>query len=48
MTQESTRLERVYPPKLMFAVLNPTMRWLLGTEAGKRMADLARLEFTGR
>lgn len=48
MTQTSPALERVYPPKLMFAIVNPIMRFLVGTAAGKRLGDLARLEFTGR
>lgn len=48
MTQTSPAVERVYPPKLMFMILNPIMRFLLGTGAGKRLSELARLEFTGR
>ncbi|MFP4554900.1 MAG: hypothetical protein ACLFRT_13725 [Actinomycetota bacterium] len=48
MTQTSPALERVYPPKLMFMIVNPIMRFLLGTGAGKRFSELARLEFTGR
>lgn len=48
MTQTSPSVERVYPPKLMFAVVNPIMRFLLGTRVGKRFGELARLEFTGR
>lgn len=47
MTQEVTA-ERVYPPKLMFMVINPFMRWALGTGLGKKLADLALLEFEGR
>lgn len=41
-------VERVYPPKLMFLVVNPIMRWLLGTPIGRRLPDLARMEFNGR
>lgn len=47
MTDTTRRLERVYPPKIMFAVANPIMRWLLGTRIGARIPDLARLEFKG-
>lgn len=47
MTEEVT-IERVYPPKLMFMVVNPLMRWALGTGFGKKLADLALLEFEGR
>ncbi len=48
MTQTSPAVERVYPPKLILTVVNPIMRFLLGTGAGKRFGVLARLEFTGR
>lgn len=48
MTDTQRRLERIYPPKIMFAVVNPLMRWLLGTSLGRKLPDLARLEFTGR
>ncbi len=48
MTQSSPSVERVYPPKLMFTVVNPIMRLLLGTRAGKRFDEFARLEFIGR
>jgi hypothetical protein len=41
-------VERIYPPKLVFMLVNPLMTWLLGTSFGKRIEGLARLEFTGR
>lgn len=41
-------MERVYPPKLMFVVINPIMRWLTGTGFGKRFPDLGRMDFAGR
>ncbi len=45
---EPPPVERVYPPKIMFMVANPIMRWTLGTSLGKRFPELARLEFRGR
>lgn len=45
---EQVTVERVYPPKLMFMVVNPLMRWALGTGLGRRFSDLALLEFEGR
>lgn len=47
-TQDATTVERVYPPKLMFSVANPIMKWMLGTGLGKRVSDLALLQFKGR
>lgn len=47
-TAETPAVERVYPPKLMFMVANPLMRWALGTNLGKRVPELARLDFRGR
>ncbi len=47
-TQEATTVERVYPPKLMFMVANPIMKWMLSTRLGKRVNDLALLQFKGR
>lgn len=44
-TAETPAVERVYPPKLMFMVFNPLMRWALGTNLGKRVPELARLDF---
>lgn len=44
----SRQLERVYPPKLMFLIANPIMRWLLGTSFGARIPDLVLMEFSGR
>ena len=48
MTQILPAVERVYPPKLMFMIANPIMRYLVGTGVGKRIEELVRLEFTGR
>lgn len=45
---EPPAVERVYPPKIMFMIANPIMRWALGTSLGKRIPGLARLEFRGR
>lgn len=45
---DGTTIERVYPPKVMVAVANPVMRWLLGTGLGKRLDSLALIEFDGR
>lgn len=44
----SDHLERVYPPKIMFAVVNPIMGWALTTPLGRRVPDLARIDFEGR
>lgn len=44
----SETLERVYPPKLMFLIVNPLMSRVMGTPLGKRLPDLARLDFEGR
>lgn len=45
---DSTTIERVYPPKIMVAVANPIMRWVLSTGLGKRFDSLALIEFDGR
>lgn len=47
-TTEAPPVERVYPPKLMFMVVNPLMTWALNTGFGKKVEGLARLEFKGR
>lgn len=46
--KEQVTVERVYPPKLMFMMVNPLMKWALGTSLGKKLSDLALLEFEGR
>lgn len=41
-------VERVYPPKLMFMVVNPIMRWVMATGMAARIQGLVRLDFRGR
>ena len=42
------QIERVHPPKVVFAVLNPIMRAVVGSPLGRFVPILARLEFEGR
>ena len=46
--EQEAPIERVYPPKLMFMLVNPVMTWALGTGLGRKIEGLARLEFKGR
>lgn len=48
MPDTPSTVERVYPPKLMFTVVDPIMRWVLSTRLGDRLPELAKMEFTGR
>lgn len=48
MTDHGPDVERVYPPKLMFAVVNPIMKAIMSTPLGAKLDGLARLDFDGR
>ena len=49
MTDHSApAVERIYPPKVLFAVMNPVMRWMIATPLARKIPGLVRLDFEGR
>ncbi len=44
----STAVTDARPPQALVRVSNPVLTFLLGTRAGRRLTDLALLEFPGR